>query len=59
MDWFEYDTLEDVEENLPKVAIYKPETEVYGHTGFCPVLDMVIKRHYERVSEESIVWKLR
>ena len=59
MDWFEYDTLEDLEEKKPRVLIYKPETEVYGQTGFCPVLDMVIRGRYERNSEDSIIWKLK
>ena len=59
MDWIEYDTLEDLEEKKPRVLIYKPETEVYGQTGFCPVLDMVIQGRYERNSEDSIIWKLK
>lgn len=59
MDWFEYDTLEDLEEKKPRIAVYRPGTEVYGQTGFCPVLDMVIQGRYERMSEDSIIWKLR
>lgn len=59
MDWFEYDTLQDLEEKKPRVVVYRPETEVYGQTGFCPVLDMVIQGRYERMSEDSIIWKLR
>lgn len=59
MDWFEYDTLADLEEKKPRIVIYRPETEVYGQTGFCPVLDMAIRGRYERVSEDSVIWKLR
>lgn len=59
MDWFEYDTLEDLEEKKPRIAVYRPETEVYGQTGFCPVLDMAIRGRYERMSEDSVIWKLR
>lgn len=33
--------------------------EIYGQTDFCPVLDMAIRRHYERISEDSVIWKLK
>ena len=49
----------DCTQQKPRVLIYKPETEVYGQTGFCPVLDMVIRGRYERNSEDSIIWKLK
>lgn len=59
MDWFEYDTLEDLEKGRPEILIYNTDTEVYGQTDFCPDLNQAIQSRYERVSEGSIIWKLK
>lgn len=59
MDWFEYDTIADLEEYQPALAIYRPEQEVYGQTNFAPDLNAVMESLYEREGEDSILWKLK
>lgn len=59
MDWYEFDTIADLEEHRPAVAIFKPEIEVYGQTDFSPNLNQYIRSHYIREGEDSMVWKLK
>lgn len=57
MDWFEYDTVEDLVNYAPRIVVYQPQTEEEGET-ICPSLDAAIRERYERVSEDSLIWKL-
>lgn len=59
MDWFEYDTIKDLQESEPAVLVYRPETDVYGQTDFFPMLNQEIQSRYERLAEDSIIWKLK
>lgn len=59
MDWFEFDTIEDLEKYQPKTVIYQPELEVYGQTDFCPNLHQMITSRYIRQGEDSVIWKLK
>lgn len=57
MDWFEYDTVEDLVNYAPAIAVYQPQTEEEGQEAICPALDTAIRERYERVAEDSTIWK--
>lgn len=59
MDWFEQDTIDDLEANMPNILVYQPESEIYPAAEICPLLDQVIRTHYESLGEGAAVWKLK
>lgn len=59
MDWFEYDTVEDLVNYAPAIAVYLPSAEEEGQETICPALDAAISERYERVEEDSVIWKLK
>ncbi len=59
MDWFEQDTIDDLEAGMPNILVYQPETDNYPPAESCPLLDQAIRTHYESIKEGAPIWKLR
>ncbi len=51
LDWYEQDTIDDLLETMPRVAIYFPEATVWDvHTNFSNAFLMEISKYYTRLS---------
>jgi len=58
MDWYEDDTVEDLIESSPKIAVFNPDTEVRVYSHFCRALEYEITNRYTRLSDDSLIWIL-
>lgn len=56
MDWFEEDTLEDIDSKKPEVAVWSIDREVWGITQYGTEIDVYIRENYVKYLDDDIVW---
>lgn len=60
MDWYERDTIDDLNNKKPKVVVYYPEQEVWGYKYYTNDFYNKLKKNYKQVSQNpNDGWKYR
>jgi len=56
MDWYEVDTIEDLEKHHPRVCVYNENAEVWKITNFANYLKEYLNKNYEKIDENGLLW---
>lgn len=58
MDWYEIDTIQDLENKKPRIALYTEKLVIWKNSGFRDYLEKYLHENYEQL-ENNKVWKLK
>lgn len=60
MDWYEQDTIDDLESNQPNIVVYNEEQATWGYTYYANAFVSALKENYTRLSDNpDDGWKYR
>ena len=51
MDWYEQDTIDDLNNNKPRIVVYNPDQEVWGYKYYTNAFCNELKKNYTQFSE--------
>ena len=51
MDWYEQDTIDDLNTNNPNIVVYNPDQEVWGYKYYSNAFSTELKKNYKQFSE--------
>ena len=51
MDWYEQDTIDDLNNNKPRIVVYNPDQEVWGYQYYTNAFCNELKKNYTQFSE--------
>jgi hypothetical protein len=51
MDWFEPDTIRELNEKKPRAVIFKENMEVWGYKNYARGLVEELRKNYHRISD--------
>lgn len=51
MDWYEQDTIDDLQNNKPNIVVYYEDVETWGHTHYANAFAAALKEKYSRISD--------
>ena len=51
MDWYEQDTIDDLNNNKPRIVVYNPDQEVWSYKYYTNAFCNELKKNYTQFSE--------